>query len=93
MDFILVFLQANEPPSASAHGKTCEEQTHDDASYCSYPASSRKTQGHSSTLTHDKGACESEMAMPRNVTKMATKDGEESKDLNRKQSQGEHVGC
>jgi hypothetical protein len=53
MDFVLVLLQADEPPAAYAHGQKSEDSTENDAGDPSNPSTSRQRDEYAATRVND----------------------------------------
>ena len=64
VDLVLVLLQSNQPPTASAHGKTCQKPSQEGPNQSSFPTSTRNRDANSSTSAHDEEYGQCEMSTP-----------------------------
>lgn len=83
MDFILVFLQSDQPPTAHPHGKNDNHATKYATNKSRSPPTSTDGNAYASTGAHDKQNREHEMCAPGHVLQVPSENRKKSENFYR----------
>jgi len=90
-NLILVSLQTNEPPTSYAHDEPGKDTAKNDANNGSLPPTSGDAHAKTTTGANNDKSGEHKVARPRDMTKVTSKYGKETKHFDTEEGKTEHV--